>query len=156
MKKIVHLLSLVLLSSMSLTSCRIPKWNEEEFITKQKNSTHSSTRKLSNNLIYLHDQIKRYNSAQDAFNSITQKGIVVVDYYADWCGPCRKLGSTLEHVAPNFPNVIFLKVDTDQFKQLSSSVRSIPVLAFYKNGKEVKRIVGLQSKKELTALINSL
>jgi|SRR5579872_1738643 thioredoxin 1 len=159
MKKLFQLLTLVSLASVGLTSCDIPGRNKPEATPQQEapDAHQATTRKAeTSNIIYLHKQVTRYNSAQEAFDTITREGIVVVDFYADWCPPCRQLGSTIEQIAPEFQNVTFLKINVDEFKELSASIRSIPVLAFYKNGKEVQRVTGSKSKKELTALINSL
>ncbi len=112
--------------------------------------------KKAENVLYLHEQITRYSSTQEAFRSITRQGNVVVDYYADWCPPCKRLGNSINQIAGNFPNVTFLKVNIDQFKDIASGIRSIPVLVFYKNGSEVKRSSGFKSSKELQNLINKV
>lgn len=156
MKQLFQVVFLVSFASVSLTSCDIPGRKREETNPEETSVIPDIVRKAATNLIYLHNQASRFNSSQEAFDTITQEGIVVVDFYADWCGPCRNLGSTIEQVASEFKDVTFLKIDVDQFKELSSSIRSIPVLVFYKNGVEVKRVTGSKSKKELKALINSL
>lgn len=156
MKKLFQLVSLISLASVSLTSCDMPGRNNEEVAPKPSSVGQSSTRKVESNLLYLHNLVTRFNSSQEAFDTIIQEGIVVVDFYANWCGPCRNLGTTIEQVAPEFPEITFLKIDIDQFKELSTTIRSIPVLVFYKNGKEIKRVTGSKSKKDLKALINSL
>ena len=159
MKKLFQLITLVSLASVGLTSCDIPGRNKPEAMPEQETTdTHQATTRKAetNNIIYLHKQATRYNSAQEAFDTITREGIVVIDFYADWCPPCRQLGSVIEQVAPEFQNVTFVKINVDELKELSAPIRSIPVLAFYRNGKEIKRVTGFKSKKELTTLINSL
>lgn len=156
MKKLFQVIFLVSFASASLTSCDVPNRKSEDVAPEESNITSAIVRKATTNLIYLHNQMSRFSSSQEAFASITKEGIVVVDFYADWCGPCRNLGSTLEQVAPEFPDATFLKIDVDQFKELSSSIQSIPTLVFYKNGVEVKRVTGSKSKKELKALISLL
>lgn len=145
MKKSLQSLLVVFISSISLTSC-----------CRQEDDQAVVTRKASNNIIYLHQYVTRFDSSQEAFQEIINSNDrVVVDFYADWCGPCKRLGAVIEQVAPHYSDVVFLKVNTDQFKELSRSIRSIPVLAFYRNGREVKRVTGSKSKKELTHLLNS-
>ena len=158
MKKLLQLLCVVSLATVSLTSCDIPGKNKEESAPEQANDQNITRKPATHhaNLIYLHNQVTRFNSSQEAFDAIIQKGIVVVDFYADWCGPCVNLGAVIEQVASEFKDVIFLKIDVDQFKELSAEIRSIPVLVFYKNGREIKRVTGSKSKKELRELINSL
>lgn len=156
MKRLFNVICLVSCASVSLTSCDTPGKKNEADVIDKSNETSDIVRKADTNLIYLHNQASRFGSSQEAFASITQEGIVVVDFYAEWCGPCRNLGSTIEQIASDFKDVTFLKIDVDKFKELSTSIRSIPVLVFYKNGVEIKRVTGSKSKKELKALINSL
>lgn len=153
MKKF-HALFILFLSSVSLTSC-IPGWFESESTEQIAEEPITRKPKHKSNIIYLHEQVTRFNSAQEAFRSLTKKGKVVVDFYAIWCPPCTRLSKTLEQVAPKYRNITFLKINTDQFKKLSSSIRTVPVLVFYENGIEIKRISGSKSPKELKDLLNS-
>lgn len=155
MKKLLQLFCMVSLATVSLTSCDMPGKDKQGIAPEQAND-QNITRKAETNLVYLHNQVTRFNSSQEAFDTIIQKGIVVVDFYADWCGPCVNLGAVIEQVATEFKDVTFLKIDVDRFKELSAEIRSIPVLVFYKDGKEIKRVTGSKSKKELRELINSL
>ncbi|MCG3151163.1 MAG: hypothetical protein GEEBNDBF_00434 [bacterium] len=82
---------------------------------------------------------------------------VVVDMYADWCGPCRKLSPILEEISHENKRVKFVKINTDDSsKGKSLGVGSIPTLIVYKNGTEVKRIVGLRPKDALVSEFASL
>ena len=77
---------------------------------------------------------------------------VLVDFYAEWCGPCKMLAPVLESVESK---VKVIKVNTDEFDELSREygVMSIPTLVLLEDGKEVKRNVGLLSKNELEKFI---
>ena len=74
------------------------------------------------------------------------KGEVIVDFYADWCGPCKMLTPVLEESGFNV-----LKVNVDDFRDLAIrfGIMSIPTLIQFKNGEEVKKIIGFRTKEEL-------
>lgn len=76
---------------------------------------------------------------------------VVVDFYADWCSPCKMMAPAFEKVAKAKPNILFGKLDVDASSDIAADARisSIPTLVFYKGGKEVKRVVGLQGEKDI-------
>lgn len=82
---------------------------------------------------------------------------VVVDFYADWCGPCRMMAPALDQLAADRAgNALVLKVDTDRDPALSQrfGVRGIPTLITFLGGREVRRHVGLASAAELAALVD--
>ena len=82
---------------------------------------------------------------------------VLIDFYADWCGPCKMLAPVLEEVAKENTNAKFVKINVDDAQELAMeyNIMSIPTLVVIKNGKEVNRMVGLASKSELMEIINS-
>ncbi len=91
---------------------------------------------------------------------ISQKNrLVVVDFYADWCGPCKSLGPVLEKAAAAHPGVVYLgKVNTDQAAQLASEqgVSGIPDVRIFKDGREVDRFVGFPGEGQVFAKIAAL
>ncbi len=89
-------------------------------------------------------------------NEILEKdGISIVDFYADWCGPCRMVAPVLEKVAEEREDVTVGKVNVDADGELAAryGVMSIPTLVVFKDGKEINRSVGAKSKAGILALI---
>lgn len=81
---------------------------------------------------------------------------VLIDYWADWCGPCRMLAPTIEELEKEYRGKIHVcKIDIDQQPTLALTHRimSIPTICIYVNGKEVKRLIGLQDKPDLVEAI---
>nr|BAL58168.1 thioredoxin 1 [uncultured Acetothermia bacterium] len=77
---------------------------------------------------------------------------VLVDFYADWCGPCRAIAPIIEEIAAELKEklkVVKLDVDQNQQTAMQYGVQSIPTLLLFKNGKEVERLIGYMSKSKL-------
>ena len=89
---------------------------------------------------------------ENNFVEKTKEGISVVDFYADWCGPCRLLTPIMEEVGRelNGVGVGVFKVNVDESPKLASEFRvsSVPLVVFLKDGKEASRLVGLRNKRE--------
>lgn len=82
------------------------------------------------------------------------QGLVLVDFYATWCGPCRMLAPILEDLSQEVETPIY-KVDVDECENLSRKfgILSIPTMIFFKNGKQVEKITGLKSKQEIKQIL---
>jgi len=83
--------------------------------------------------------------------------LTVVDFWAEWCGPCRMLAPTLDEIAKQYENEIKVtKLDVDENPEtpMAFGIRSIPTLLFFKGGKLVDQLIGLVPKKELELRVN--
>lgn len=93
------------------------------------------------------------------FSELIQKDTpVLVDFFAEWCGPCKTMSPILKDVKETLGDqVSILKIDVDKNQQLAAlfQVRGVPTLILYKNGKQLWRQAGLSSKRDLVALIES-
>ncbi|KAF0225307.1 MAG: thioredoxin 1 [Erysipelotrichaceae bacterium] len=100
--------------------------------------------------------MKVVNSSAE-FKSAIQSGVTLVDFYADWCGPCKMIAPVLEQLSKEYEgkaNIIKLDVDATPEVAQSFGVMSIPTLILFKDGEPVGKVVGFQQKAQLAALIN--
>jgi len=84
---------------------------------------------------------------------VIKDGFWIVDFYADWCGPCKMIGPVLESLDENV-----LKINVDDHEEVATTygVMSIPTICFFKDGELLQKIIGFKSKDEITQIINSL
>jgi len=98
--------------------------------------------------------------AQIDFKSVIgNNSNVLLDFYADWCGPCQTLLPTIHKLADEFKgDVVIKKVNVDENQELAAKlhIRNIPTLVFFKNGKPADSHTGLISESNLRAKINRL
>jgi len=89
---------------------------------------------------------------------LKNKEIVLVDFFATWCGPCKMTGPIIDQLAEEVKNIKFVKVDVDQNQELSSQYQifSIPTFLIFKNGQVVGQFVGAQSKEGFLAEIKKV
>ncbi len=93
------------------------------------------------------------------FNDIINgNDLVLVDFYADWCGPCKMMSPILQEVKTNLKEAVkIIKVNVDQHQDLASHfmVRGVPTLMLFKTGKMLWRQSGVLSSKDLTDIISN-
>ena len=93
----------------------------------------------------------------EEINSVQK--LVLVDFYATWCGPCKMLAPVVSEIAEEYKEkleVYKVNIDENQELALKYDIMSIPTLMFFKNGEVVNTIVGLRSKSELEEILNNL
>ena len=96
----------------------------------------------------------RILSKNDNFEELTNKELVLVDFFAEWCGPCKMLGPHLKELSDQFDIV---KVNVDEFEELARKygIMSIPALYLFKNGEVIDKKIGYQEKEELENWLKS-
>lgn len=93
----------------------------------------------------------------DNFVKEISSGVTLVDFYADWCGPCRMMEPVIEELASEMNGkATIAKLDIEAAQQTTSTynVTSIPTLILFKNREEVERFIGVKSKDDLTRIIS--
>lgn len=92
------------------------------------------------------------------FDSAIASGIVLVDFYADWCGPCKMLAPVLEEVAKKIEQVDFYKLNVDISSDIAGryGIQAIPNLIIFKDGKAVDQITGFVPENEIINRLNKL
>ncbi len=86
------------------------------------------------------------------FDDATRSGVVLVDFWAEWCGPCRRLAPTVDQLASDFDGRATVgKLDVDANPNVAArfQIRGIPTLLIFKNGQLADTVVGLASKEDL-------
>ncbi|MEF9990343.1 MAG: thioredoxin [Christensenellaceae bacterium] len=100
--------------------------------------------------------IKHINETQFDAEVLKDKGVVLVDFYADWCGPCKMLGPILEEVDAQIGEKIkIVKINVDEAQAIAQEygVMSIPTVYLFDGGTKMSKFVGVKSKEEIIDFI---
>ena len=91
------------------------------------------------------------------FDNTIESGVVVVDFFATWCGPCKMLSPVIDELSGELENVNFVKVDIDQSMDLAQKFKivSVPTLKVSKNGEEVDTLMGFMPKEVLKSKVEA-
>ena len=92
---------------------------------------------------------------QEYYETI-KSGLTLVDFYADWCGPCKMMAPILEEIETELTNIKFIKVNVDEAEEIATryGIMSIPTFFIFNNGELIKKTVGGHSKQEMIDFIN--
>jgi len=101
------------------------------------------------------------NVTEQSFDEIIQKSKVpvLIDFWAEWCGPCKMLTPVIEELAAEYGETVKIaKVNVDQQSNLAAryGIRSIPTIIIFRGGEIVEQMVGMQAKEALKAKLDSL
>jgi hypothetical protein len=102
--------------------------------------------------------VKQINEAEFEAEVLKSEKPVLVDFYADWCGPCKMTAPVLEKLSETLDTVAFAKINVDDNPNLAQKyqVMSIPNLIVFKNGEPAERAIGMQSLEALKALVEKV
>ena len=100
------------------------------------------------------------HTSDDKFDAdvLKTEGLVLVDYWAEWCGPCKMIAPLLDEVAKDYGDKLrIVKVNVDDNQEITAKygIRGIPTLKLFKNGEEVATKVGALSKSQLTQFLDT-
>lgn len=100
-------------------------------------------------------------NVNDFVKNIKRSKVVLVDFYADWCGPCKRLQPILEELQTEIKDFLVVKVNVENEDLneivVDNDISSMPTLMFYKNGEDInKKLLGLQTKETLKKIILQL
>jgi thioredoxin 1 len=89
---------------------------------------------------------------------LSQNEITVIDFWAEWCGPCKMLGPVIDQLSLDNPDIVIGKLDvmSNELTSRKYDITGIPCVIFFKNGEEVNRIKGVLPKSALQEKINEL
>ena len=144
-KKIIIAISIVVfVLALVVISIFLNRQNETEIEGNDKQETAKTEEKII--------EVTSRNFEEEVIKS---EKPVIIDFYATWCGPCKKLFPIVEETAKENENVKFVKIDIDNIKDitLEYQVKSIPTLLLIQNGEEKDRIVGIVDKNQILDFI---
>lgn len=102
--------------------------------------------------------VKELTCARSYYSLLEKEDkLVVIDFYADWCGPCRRMAPYIEQLSEDkeYENVVFFKINIEKLDKLSDNegVTSLPTFLFYKSGQKIAKVVGA-SKQEFDEVLD--
>lgn len=91
----------------------------------------------------------------DNLNMLVKEGIHLVDFYAEWCAPCKILANELDKIKDK---IDVIKVDIDKFMDLATQykIMSVPTMIFFKDGEKIEELIGYHTEEELLEIIEKL
>ena len=151
MNKLTFIISVILITTL-VFSCKNQEAKEEQTTNEnaQVIDTPVEEPKEEEIVIEMDGKIKIINESN--FETYTKTGLVLVDFYADWCGPCKMMLPVLENFAATYANkIIVTKINIDNNPVIAQfyKIRSIPLLILFKDGEIVKSMLGYHDNAKL-------
>lgn len=153
----------LVLLSVSLLAISCGGNSKKESTTPQAETKETPNAEVKKTTIHLTKaefltKVVNYETMSDSFNYLGDKP-ALIDFYADWCGPCKVIAPILEELAAEYGNEIYIyKIDTDKETELASAfgIRSIPTLLFVPMKGKPEMISGALPREELKSKINTI
>ena len=147
-KIITILLIIAFVGFLVWANFAIDKENEKLARENEENSTTSEEVSGPSRVI----EVTSSNFNEEVINSSVP---VLIDFYADWCGPCKILSPIVEEVSSQYEDVKFVKINIDSNQDIANDymITSIPTLVYIKNGEEQNRVLGAVDKDTVETLI---
>ena len=101
--------------------------------------------------------VKHINKDEFEKEVINEEGVVVVDFFATWCGPCKMLAPVFESLGNEMDDAKFIKVDIDQSLEIAQkfNISTVPTMMIFKDGKPVESLVGFMPKEAIKSKVKS-
>ena len=152
MKEKLKIIFLIILFVLILFGIKVLLDNQS-FVQNQVNSENSINNKTEINSIK--ENVLEVTSENFELEVLNSDKTVIIDFYADWCTPCKVLSPIVKEVANENENIKVVKINIDEVQDIANqySIMSIPTLVVIKNGEEVNRSVGVISKTEIIDMV---
>ncbi len=151
-KKVIYIILLILfIISLILISIYINRENENILLDSENYNNNSNNVNEEGNKL----EIKHINEENFKNEVLSSSETVLVDFYAEWCNPCKMLSKVIEEFRAENDNIKIVKVNIDENEKLATdyNIMSIPTLVVIKNGEEINRSVGLINKSQVEQLV---
>ncbi len=166
-KTVLIVILIVFIVSLIGASKFINNYSENNLLNDSNENSSLSDEITGNNTSILEDKsgeqniieedVKMVKLTSENFEeeALKSEKIVLVDFYADWCGPCQMMSPIIEKIAEENKDIVVGKINVDEEEDLAVryNVISIPTFIVIKNGEEVNRIIGAVSKSEIEGII---
>jgi thioredoxin 1 len=121
-------------------------------------TSHATSSHKANTVLYLHEFEPVKSTGRNALDAIIKQGNVIVIFYEDWCGPCKRMTPIFEEVAATLPSISFIKVKRELYRSIFDfyNLNTVPAILFFKNGKLIKIQPSSLSKADLIKLIKQI
>jgi thioredoxin len=156
MKQII--LSLFLIAGIALTACTQTGNNKAEPVKTAASATAETGKVIQMNKAMFIEKVFNYEASPDKWVYIGDKPCII-DFYADWCGPCKRVAPIMSELAAQYKDdIVIYKVDTDKEKELAGvfNIRSIPSILFCPTEGQPTMTMGAQPKAEFEKLVKEV